>query len=144
MRKYGRRTDLEAHKTNMGDFWKAESKNKQEDCDLTDRSHFSLLFLQGSQFMAFRARLVGGRPSLGGSPLEAGVGEDLPRTVPEVRWSLGRGAEGEDAGRDSSTMGEGGGEEDWGREQKGNKNEYKGRIQCANPLLLRHPLPSAN
>jgi hypothetical protein len=63
--------------------------------------------------MAFRARLVGGRPSPGGSPLEAGVGEDLPRTDAEVRWSLGRGAEGEDdVGRESSTMGEGEGRGD--------------------------------
>lgn len=48
---------------------------------MTDLSHFSLLFLQGSQFIALRARLVGGRPSPFCSP---GAGEVRPRTVPAV------------------------------------------------------------
>jgi hypothetical protein len=46
-----------------------------------DLSHLSLLFLHGSQLMAFRARLVGGRPSPFCSPAPGG-GEILVRTVP--------------------------------------------------------------
>jgi hypothetical protein len=44
-------------------------------------SHLSLLFLQGSQLIALRARFVGGRPSPFCSP---GLGDVLPRTVPVV------------------------------------------------------------
>jgi hypothetical protein len=56
----------------------------------TDLSHFSLLFLQGSQFIALRARFVGGRPSPFCSP---GVGDVLPLTVPVafVLPAFGRG-----------------------------------------------------
>lgn len=47
--------------------------------------------------MAFRARLVGGRPSPFCSPEAPGVGDALPRTVPDVAdlAGLGRGAVGE-------------------------------------------------
>lgn len=43
-------------------------------------SHFSLLFLHGSQFIALRARFVGGLPSL----LLSGGGEERVRTTPTV------------------------------------------------------------
>lgn len=42
-------------------------------------SHLSLLLRQGSQLMAFLARFVGGRPSVGGS---VGGGDVRPRTMP--------------------------------------------------------------
>lgn len=62
----------------------------------TDLSHLSLLFRHGSQLMAFRARLVGGRPSLS---LE---GEEARGcTMPAVLFDLdafGRGAEGRTVG----------------------------------------------
>lgn len=45
----------------------------------TNLSHFNLLFLQGSQFIALRARFVGGRPS----PFSGLVG-DLARILVEV------------------------------------------------------------
>ena len=47
-------------------------------------SHFSLLLRHGSQLIAFRARFVGGRPSVLCSPEVPGVGEVLPRTTPTV------------------------------------------------------------
>ena len=50
---------------------------------ITDLSHLSLLFLHGSQFMALRARFVGGRPS----PL-SGLG-DLVRILPVVGDLMG-------------------------------------------------------
>lgn len=61
-----------------------------------DLSHLSLLFLQGSQLIALRARLVGGRPSPFASE-EPGGGDVLWRTVPAVVClaGLGRGTVGE-------------------------------------------------
>ena len=58
-------------------------------------SHLSLLFRHGSQLIAFRARFVGGRPSLFCSPDVPG-GERL-RTTPAVvdLRGFGRGALGE-------------------------------------------------
>ena len=47
-------------------------------------SHFSLLLRHGSQLIAFRARFVGGRPSVLCSPEVPGGGEVLPRTTPAV------------------------------------------------------------
>ena len=60
----------------------------------TNLSHLSLLFLQGSQFMALRARFVGGRGSW--SP---GVGLVLGRTAADVvaaRCCFERGTAGEE------------------------------------------------
>jgi hypothetical protein len=52
----------------------------------TNLSHLSLLFLHGSQFIAFLARFVGGRPSPWWSlPVGGGV---LDRTVPVVALVL--------------------------------------------------------
>ena len=47
-------------------------------------SHFSLLLRHGSQLIAFRARFVGGRPSVLCSAEVPGVGEVLARTTPPV------------------------------------------------------------
>ena len=47
-------------------------------------SHFNLLLRHGSQLMAFRARFVGGRPSVLCSAEVPGVGEVLVRTTPAV------------------------------------------------------------
>jgi hypothetical protein len=57
----------------------------------THLSHFSLLFLHGSQLIAFLALLVGGRPSEDGSPEEeaVGIGDVLDRTVPAFVCFLG-------------------------------------------------------
>jgi len=59
-------------------------------------SHLSLLFRHGSQLIAFRARFVGGRPSLFCSPDIPDGGERL-RTTPAVvdLRGFGRGAVGE-------------------------------------------------
>lgn len=75
-------TYLARHTRSTGGFWSVEisfslTKLRQRAC-ITDLSHFSLLFLQGSQFIALRARFVGGRPSPFWSP---GV---RPLTVPAV------------------------------------------------------------
>ena len=43
-----------------------------------------MLLRHGSQLIAFRARFVGGRPSVLCSPEAPGVGEVLPRTTPAV------------------------------------------------------------
>ena len=47
-------------------------------------SHFNLLLRQGSQLIAFRARFVGGRPSVLCSPEVPGAGEVLARITPAV------------------------------------------------------------
>lgn len=47
-------------------------------------SHFNLLLRHGSQLIAFRARFVGGRPSVLCSAEVPGVGEVLARTTPAV------------------------------------------------------------
>jgi hypothetical protein len=47
-------------------------------------SHFNLLLRHGSQLIAFRARFVGGRPSVLCSAEVPRVGEVLARTTPAV------------------------------------------------------------
>ena len=74
------------HKKNTADFCTILGRHPGKGSEGTHRSHLSLLFRQGSQFMAFRARFVGGLPP---SSLSA-----RGRTVPAVEFdfmTLGRG-----------------------------------------------------
>lgn len=51
------KTDREEHRMNKVDFCIKHEKQNQQRIHLSQYlSHFSLLFLQGSQFMAFLAR----------------------------------------------------------------------------------------
>jgi hypothetical protein len=65
-----------------------------------------LLLRHGSQLIAFRARFVGGRPSVLCSPEAPGVGEVLPRTTPEVDdlCAFGRAGADEDEGLGSDIV----------------------------------------
>ena len=85
-------------------------------------SHFNLLLRHGSQLIAFRARFVGGRPSVLCSAEAPEVGEVLPRTTPPVDdlagfWRVGEVCK-DEGGFDSDIMARGE-EEDGGWKRGG-------------------------
>jgi len=116
-------------------------------------SHLSLLFRHGSQFMAFRARLVGGRLSACWSAADGDGETGRPLTTPAVRCGFGRCSDG-DTGWSSGIV-RAGNKKHWdirrrtfclkkdvgGASQSGQVSHFLERYSCIKSLFCKSSVP---